>query len=202
VPLELDEREAVFVVFRGEAAGDSRSVPATTRSTLATIEGSWRVTFPPKLGAPESLELDVLGPLSEREEPGVRHFSGTATYTKEIDVPKNVREPGGRVLLDLGDVRDLATVRLNDQPLGTLWKPPFRVDVTDQLRAGANELEVAVTNQWTNRILGDARAASDDERVLSSGGQGRRGGFGFGPRVPPESGLLGPVRLVRETTAE
>jgi hypothetical protein len=99
-------------------------------------------------------------------------------------------------------VRDLATVRLNDQPLGTLWKPPFRVDVTDQLRTGGNELEIAVTNQWTNRIFGDARAASDEERVLNGGGSGRRGGYGFGPRVPPTSGLLGPVRLVREATGE
>jgi hypothetical protein len=202
VPLELDEREAVFVVFRNEAAGDSRVVPGSVRSTLATIEGPWRVIFPPKLGAPESIDLDELEPLSEHEEPGVRYFSGTATYSKEFDIPANIDEPGGRIVLDLGDVRDLATVRFNDQPLGTLWKPPFRVDVTDQLRNGANKLEVAVTNQWTNRILGDARAASGDERVLGGGAPGRRGGFGFGPRVPPTSGLLGPVRLVREMVEE
>ena len=77
--------------------------------------------------------------------------------------------------LSLGDVRDLAEVFVNGQPLGVVWKPPYRVDASSALHAGVNRIEVRVTNEWTNRILGD-RAAPPDERVLT-GVQA-----GFGPR--------------------
>ena len=84
-----------------------------------------------------------------------------------------------RVLLDLGAVADMADVTVNGEALGLLWKPPYRVDVTDALRAGRNELEIAVTNEWNNRIAGD-RVVPANERVLSSGGGGRGGPGGGG----------------------
>jgi hypothetical protein len=99
------------------------------------------------------------------------------------------------VLLDLGAVKDLAEVSLNGRAFGVLWKPPFRVDVTDALKPGANRLEIKVTNEWTNRLIGD-RAATAEKKVL-----GAPAGGIFGP--PPtvtESGLLGPVILVTAGT--
>jgi hypothetical protein len=202
VSLDLAARDAVFVVFRREATQPSRTLPPVARRPLATVDGPWRVTFPPNLGAPAEIQLDALEPLSTHRNAGVSFFSGTATYAVEFELPVVPQQAHSRILLDLGDVHDLAAVRLNDEPLGTLWKPPFRVDVTDQVKAGANRLEVAVTNEWTNRILGDSRAPAN-ERVLSGGGsrRGPPGGFGRGPRLPPVSGLLGPVTLVRETSA-
>jgi hypothetical protein len=203
VPLELVAREAVFVVFRREASEPARKAPEVVRTPVAAINGPWRVAFPPNFGAPAEIELDKVEPWSASGNAGVSYFSGTATYTTEFTLPGDGQVSGGRIVLDLGDVRDLAAVRLNGEVCGTLWKPPFRVDVTNQVREGANRLEVAVTNQWSNRILGDSRAPEAD-RVLTSGG-GRRGalggGFGLGPREPAESGLIGPVQLFRETSA-
>jgi hypothetical protein len=66
------------------------------------------------------------------------------------------------------------------------------VDVTGALRAGANNIEIKVTNQWTNRMLGD-RGAPPERRVLAAAGGGRGGGAGG---QAPVSGLLGPVRLI------
>lgn len=99
--------------------------------------------------------------------------------------------PGQRILLDLGAVGDVAEVSLNGRPLGILWKPPFRVDVTGALKAGSNLLEIKVTNEWTNRIVGD-RSAPAEKKVL-----GTNVPAGFGP--PPtlgEAGLLGPVTFI------
>jgi hypothetical protein len=87
-------------------------------------------------------------------------------------------------------VRDVAEVSLDGRALGVLWKPPFRVDVTDALKPGANRLEIKVTNEWTNRLVGD-RSAPAGKKVLANVPAG------FGP--PPtlsEAGLLGPVTLV------
>jgi hypothetical protein len=197
VPLHLAERQAVFVVFRHPAAAPSRTTTRITPVTLSTVNGSWDVTFPPDLGAPSKIELPRLESWTANADPGVKFFSGTATYTKSFDAPAAWLKGGGRLLLDLGIVRDLAEVRLNGKPVGDLWKPPYRVDITTALKNGANELEVRVTNEWTNRIVGD-RLVPAAQRVFAplSGGSGR-GGM-FGPQTPAESGLLGPVVLMRE----
>ncbi|MDR2675769.1 MAG: hypothetical protein LBC18_13145, partial [Opitutaceae bacterium] len=62
-----------------------------------------------------------------------------------------------RLILDLGQVADIAEVRLNGRPVATLWTPPRRADLTDFLRAGDNLLEIHVTNTWVNRLIGDER---------------------------------------------
>jgi hypothetical protein len=58
----------------------------------------------------------------------------------------------------------MAEVTLNHQPLGILWKPPFRVDVTEALKTGDNVLEIKVVNLWINRMIGDEQLPEDSER--------------------------------------
>jgi hypothetical protein len=99
------------------------------------------------------------------------------------------------MLLDLGKVGDMAEVSVNGTSFGLLWKPPYRVDVTSALRPGANRLEIKVTNEWNNRILGDRRAPIG-QKAFASVVEGR-GAPGDAP--PAESGLMGPVTVVRQT---
>lgn len=197
VPLHLAPRESVFVVFRRAASSPSRTLPDVVSTTLATLEGPWEISFPPDLGAPEKIDMATLEPWSAHSDDGVKYFSGTATYTKTIQTPSEWFQAEATLLLDLGAVADIAEVSLNGTELATLWKEPYQVDITDALKPGTNQLEVKVTNQWTNRIAGD-RAAPADKKVLSGGG-----GFGFGGfgrrQVLPESGLLGPVMVVAQT---
>jgi hypothetical protein len=151
----MTERDAVFVVFRRTASAPTRTVAEETRTTLATVEGPWTVAFPAGLGAPASIQLPKLESWTENADAGVKYFSGTATYTRSLQAPRAWFRPGAKILLDLGEVGDLAEVTVNGKSLGTLWKPPYAVDVTSALRAGANQLEIRVTNEWTNRIAGD-----------------------------------------------
>jgi hypothetical protein len=195
VRIPMTERDALFVVFRRPASAPSRTLPAATRTTLATVDGPWTVTFPPKLGAPASIQLPKLQSWTESADAGVKYFSGTATYTRTLQAPRGWFTPGAKLLLDLGRVGDIAEVRVNGKSLGTLWKPPYTVDVTSALRPGANQLEIRVTNEWTNRIAGD-RAAPAGQKVLS-GGPPAFGGPGR-PQPLPESGLMGPVEVRSE----
>lgn len=191
VPLHLEERESVFVVFRRATTTPSRIVTRTRYSPLMTLGGPWEVSFPPSLGAPEKIQLAELASWTASEVEGVKYFSGTATYSKTVQARPGWLRPGQRILLDLGAVSDVAEVSLNGRPLGVLWKPPFRLEVTGALKAGANRLEVRVTNEWTNRIVGD-RSAPAEKKVL-----GPNVPAGFGP--PPtlsEAGLLGPVTFI------
>src|SRR5687768_131952 len=186
VRLPMTEHDALFVVFRRATSADSLTVPATTRSTLATLAGPWRVAFAPGLGAPASIVMPRLVSWTSSADSGVKYFSGTATYARTVQVPASWR--GRRVLLSLGDVRDLAEVVVNGTRF-VLWKAPFEADVTGALRTGANQVEIRVTNQWTNRLLGDR--ASPRTKILSSA----PAFFGGTPPLP-QSGLLGPVRFI------
>jgi hypothetical protein len=158
--------------------------------TLATVLGSWEVTFPPNLGAPASVRMEKLASLTDSSEEGVKYFSGTATYTKTLQAPASWFAAGSRVVLNLGVAKDLAEVSVNGKDVGLLWKPPYKVDVTGALKPGANRIEVKVTNEWTNRQAGD-RLLPEDKRVLAPGPRA----FGAPPPLP-ESGLIGPVTVV------
>ena len=91
--------------------------------------------------------------------PGVKYFSGAATYSKTFEVPSSLLSKDQRLFLDLGKVQVMADVKLNGQSLGILWKPPFRVEVTDALKPGDNKLEIKIVNLWVNRQIGDESAA-------------------------------------------
>ncbi|WNO54090.1 glycosyl hydrolase [Stakelama saccharophila] len=126
------------------------------------VSGPWRVTFERDRGAPDAVTLNKLESLSHNADPAIRHFSGTATYSRDIDVPAAALQRGRRVYLDLGRVEVLADVTVNGKDLGQVWKEPYRVDITDAVHAGANAVSVAVTTLWPNRMIGDARKPDPD----------------------------------------
>jgi hypothetical protein len=126
----------------------------------------------------------------------VKYFSGTATYTKKFDWEPAAKtgKQKTETWLDLGDVQVMAQVALNGHDLGILWKPPFRVDITDSVKPGDNVLEVRVADLWPNRMIGDA-ALPEAERFTWSSYEP------FTKDSPlPKSGLLGPVTLLSAKT--
>jgi hypothetical protein len=198
VSLRMAERESVFVVLRLPAQAPSRRTPRSAGTTLATASGPWDVDFQPNLGAPARIQLQKLDSWTMSSDDGVKYFSGTATYATSVEAPQAWFRPGAKITIDLGTVRDLAEVSVNGQPLGTWWKPPYQVDATGVLKPGVNQLEIKVTNQWTNRQMGD-RLSPPEKRVLAPAGA-MAGIFGRGPQTLPESGLIGPVTIVSVET--
>ena len=189
VPLHLAADEAVFVVFRKAAADSIRSIPALVEAPLATLDGAWSVVFPPNRGAPQSISLDRLVSWSNYADAGVRYFSGTATYTRTINASAKWFEAGTHLWLDLGDVKEVAEISVNGTPFETVWKAPYRVEVTGALRPGENQLQIKVTNLWVNRLIGDQQPNARK--------------FTFTTYQPYQvdapllpSGLLGPVQLL------
>ena len=122
--------------------------------------------------------------------PAVRYFSGTATYAFDLEAPVDAFRPGARIELDLGAVKEIAEVLVNDEPVGgVLWKPPYRADITRALVRGTNHVEVRVTNLWPNRMIGDLQAGVTQTYTFTD----------FRPFTKDspllDSGLLGPVKL-------
>jgi hypothetical protein len=154
------------------------------------LEGPWTVTFDPRWGGPGPVTFEQLVSWPDREEPGIKYYSGTATYRVRFARPSSAG-PDESIALNLGDVRELAEVRLNGQPLAVLWTPPFRVEVGAALRDGENTLEIDVVNFWPNRIIGDD-ALGVSQRVTKTN---IRKLTRATPLMP--AGLMGPVRWER-----
>jgi hypothetical protein len=148
--------ESVHVVFRKAAPADALAIKQMAPLPMAQLAGPWTVTFQKDRGAPALATLPVLAPLDENANPGIRYFSGIATYATDFAAPRGWRQ-GTPLWIDLGDVRELAEVKVNGVSMGTTWHAPFRLDIGSAVKRGRNRLEVRVANLWVNRLIGDAQ---------------------------------------------
>lgn len=153
VDMELQPQQSVFVVFGGRSAELEYNVPERQTRQLAVTFRPWKVSFQQGLGAPESIVLEELSSLSGNADPGVKYFSGEATYSSSFRL--SAKDLKGGILLDLGNVGGLAEVTVNGQNLGVVWCRPFRLDVSGTVRRGVNTVEVKAVNTWYNRMVGD-----------------------------------------------
>ena len=201
MPLAFDPCGSWVVVFRDSAwRSPVLAEPNLSEATVTNIVGSWNVSFDPQWSGPDEVEFPELVSWTERPEPGIQYYSGTAIYRKAFDVASQFTLRGSRLLLDLGNLRELAEVRLNGKSCGITWTPPFRVDVTDAIRAGSNQLEIEVVNFWPNRLIGDAKLPAEKRRTRTNIAKfdQPKGDVNYTTLMP--SGLLGPAKLVRVST--
>ncbi len=208
IPMEFDAFQSFFVVIGGkDGAPVTQGAPNfPAMKPLQEIGGPWEVVFDPKLGGPEKITFDALQDWATRPEPGIKYYSGVATYRKTFS---GTRFEKGKTWLDLGVVHDMARVRLNGQDLGVVWCAPWRVEISGALRTGENRLEIEVVNRWANRMIGDKQPGDADVRTVEFapgllGGQHFKAGrFTFSTSDPYRrespllpSGLLGPVKVL------
>jgi hypothetical protein len=155
VTLDLDPNGSVFVVFRKPAKTKGRALEAPRVVRTLPLDKPWQLRFPDQTcygdNTPAGRTLGSLISWSEFEDEDGKYFSGTAVYSTSFRTPLS----GARAFLDLGTVKETAEVILNGRNLGVLWKPPYRVEITDALQEGENRLELRVTNLWANRLIGD-----------------------------------------------
>ena len=171
VDLKLSKAESVFVVFREKTNKDGNSTLLPTYHEIEQINNPWQVEFDEHMVPGGKIKLDKLIPLNEHADFNIRHFSGTATYKTKFTIEK-LAEP---MFIDLGDVQVIAEISLNGKPFKTLWKPPFRLDISDIVQSGVNDLQVKVTNLWVNRLIGDEYFPTWEGR--NKGNQEKRGNF-------------------------
>jgi hypothetical protein len=155
-----------------KSGGDVHSFEVSNLPKSIVLAGSWDVQFPPHFGAPAHIVLPQLSSLHHHQESEVKYFSGTATYKKSFTVPDGSLLSGRQWFLDLGRVEVVCAVKVNGKDLGHLWKRPYRMDVTESLRMGTNTLEIKVTNQWVNRLIGDEQLADPDQFTPGAGSSG------------------------------
>jgi hypothetical protein len=171
VPLQFEPHQSFFIVFR-KAAAEARpegTAERTSRNLRQIVErrvltGTWEVLFDPKWGGPEYIIFERLEDWSRCAEEGIKYYSGQATYRKTFDMPgARGGSDSARVWLDLGDVKNIARVRLNGKDHGVVWCAPWRVEITRKVKRKGNRLEITVANLWPNRLIGDEQLPADCE---------------------------------------
>ena len=155
-----------------------------------SVTGPWEVSFDPQWGGPAAVTFGSLVDWTSRAEPGIKYYSGKAVYRKTISLASGAMTPGGKYYLDLGLVKNLARVRLNGRDLGVVWCYPWRVNISDAIRAGDNQLEIEVADLWPNRLIGDQSLPTEKRFTWVS-----RNPFNSKSKLLP-SGLLGPVTIL------
>ena len=207
--MQFHPYQSFFVVFDKTMPADRSAVTERVNFSVSnpveTIEGSWRVSFDPEWGCPESITFDKLIDWTSHPNRGIKYYSGIATYHKTFDCPEIEDTKQRRIYLDLGTVHDMARVTLNSKELGVVWCAPWRVDITDAVMEKGNTLEIEVVNRWSNRMLGDTMEPDKNVRTLKwqsgmlGGKEYKAGRYTFSTSTGPgkllKSGLIGPVRI-------
>lgn len=186
VPIDIASRDSFFVVFRKPSNSAGETVANPTRSQVGQLNGPWEVSFQ-GLAAPGPMRIEKLQSLSELSDPKVRYFSGVTTYRQAFTLPAAATKKKS-VIVNLGTIGDVATVSVNGQDVGEVWRSPYSIDIAKALRPGENTIEIKVANLWVNRLIGDQQP--DAEKVT----------YTAAPTYKPDaplrpSGLIGPVTL-------
>ncbi len=190
VPLKLGPLESAFIVFRKPASSiGAGHVNYPGEKTISSIKGPWQVTFDhSKMRGPAApVTFNQLTDWSVNADERIKYYSGPAVYHNSFKAAKP--KPGERFFLNLGEVSVMAKVKLNGKDAGGAWTYPWRVEVTDLLQEGDNQVEISVANTWVNRLIGDSKLPVSERRTWS----------GDNPYRPDSklqpSGLRGPVTL-------
>ncbi|HEV2710534.1 MAG TPA: glycosyl hydrolase [Edaphobacter sp.] len=224
--LDFAPAQSFFIIFRKPRNAVHGFTNSPIFSLVTELVGKWNVQFDPTWGGPASIQFASLSDWSMHADKGIRFYSGTATYTKTLNLPDKDRRT--KLWLDLGSVKDIAVVTVNGKKLGTIWTAPWRVDISSAVVQGDNNIEIAVTNGWANRLIGDEQEPPDiiwqmGDPILKGGyfikelpdwflkneARPSKGRYTFTtwnyfhnkdiPLLP--SGLLGPVKVMLQTEA-
>jgi len=210
ISLDLEPYASRLVVFNNRKL-EPPNIGGFRPPSPIDLSDDWNVTIGEKA---KPFVMDHLRSWTDDES--TRYFSGTATYEKELTVPGEFLNPGLAVRLDFGDgkplaeqnlrsgmqswldapIREAAVVYVNDQRAGSVWCPPYALDVSAYLRPGSNKIRVVVANLALNYMAG---RRLPDYRLLTLRYGERFQAQDMDKVQPIPAGLLGSIRLIAKS---
>lgn len=214
IPLQFEPYQSYFIVFdknaktKGAKTTILKNFPQP--QILLEVDSPWNVSFDPKWGGPENVIYDRLDDWTKNKEDGIKYYSGIANYRTTIQIPENiVSDKKTDLFLDLGEVNNLARIRINGKDIGVVWTAPCQLKISDAVLPGNNQIDIEVANLWPNRLIGDERFSDDGIKDGQWPGwllkkQSRTSGrytfttlkFYTKDSGLLKSGLIGPVRIL------
>lgn len=163
VTVSLNPGESMFVVLPAKETSYAKEPAYLVKSEkVIPLDQVWDVTFAPKLGTSFERKNFELTDFSKSSDPEIQYFSGTAVYRKTVSYSSE-NHKSEKVWLNIGEMDDIASVRINGKEVGVMWFPPYKIEITDWIKPGDNDLEILVTNNWANCLIGDERFPADFE---------------------------------------
>jgi len=123
--------------------------------SFKTIASPWSLKFEQKWGPAGILKIDSLVSWSDSKDSAMKYYSGKALYSAAFHLSSS-EMANSEISVDLGNVQEIASVRVNGKDAGVAWIAPFKLDITGQVREGENDLEITVVDSWVNRLIGDS----------------------------------------------
>lgn len=194
IPVKLDPNGSLFIVFENSTKIKEKNsgINWIEYKEIMNIDGEWKVSFNPDFGGnTEPIEFRHLSDWTNNSNFNIKHYSGTAVYSTQIvldssDIMKNT------IYINLGEVYNIAEVRVNNINCGITWTPPFIINISDAIKHGQNNIDIEVSNTWRNRLIGDY-IIPENERITWSTAPD------FYKDLPLlKSGLIGPVVIMKE----
>lgn len=149
------------------AGGEMVTVEAEGQPGELLIDKDWTVRFDPEWGKKEPVVFDGLISWTESSDPAIRYYSGKATYENRFTLKKEQLK-NKQIRLDLGNVQELAVIRVNGHTFPVSWAVPFEVDITPYVHDGTNTLSVDVVNLWPNRLIGDGKLPKGQRKTKTN----------------------------------
>lgn len=196
VRLQLEPGQSCFMICHSEA----QDIPAwkyvsVDENNAVELSGKWELT--PVAGAPKLPSPVHLKELCSWTDLGgdYLYFSGAGSYSLDFELPEQYA--GKAMLLDLGDVRETASVKINGRDLGLLWCIPYRTLVPEGVLGRDNRIEIRVKNLSFNRVIDlDRRGVNWKNYYEINFVDINYKKYDASDKEPVLSGLLGPVRLL------
>ena len=188
VPLHFEPAESFFIVFSNGETNKNEGKNFPLAKTVMEIKNPWTVKFEAnKRGPVQNIVFDILQDWALHTNDSIKYYSGTAWYKNSFKGFK--AEKNKRLLLDLGAVKNMATIKINGQLVGGLFTAPWQIDITGFVNEQNNFIEVEVVNLWVNRMIGDSKLPVGMRPTWLANNY-----FNATDPLQP-SGLLGPVTI-------
>jgi hypothetical protein len=178
--------------------GQTSRISGEKTISFQTISSPWILRFDTVPGGPEQISVDSLKSWTDFQQDGIKYYSGKAVYINSFELNKPELK-NNKILLDLGNVQEMAVITVNGHELPLSWKAPFQVEITPYVQKGNNELKVAVVNLWPNRLIGDSKLP-ESQRITQT--NVHKFEAPDAEKYMLASGLLGPVKIIEIPVVE
>ena len=187
--MHFEANGSIFIVLPKKATNQKIAAEARVARKEQEFNKNWIVQFDPVVGGPAAKQrIDALSSWTNHSDAAIKYYSGTAIYSNAFFVTDN--QVDQNVMLDLGEIHDIATVQLNGKDCGTAWTAPYQVDLSKAIKKGKNVLSIQVTNTWFNRLLGEYQKSTNGKITYTTAPLRMEG------KSLLKAGLIGPVRLL------
>jgi len=184
IDLALEPEESVFIVMQTPVTKTEGTCALPKKMIDFNIVTPWKVKF---CDNPDVVVFNELTDWSENEDPKIRWFSGEAVYSNKFSVKKL---SGTRYYLDIENVYNMAEIKINGKVCGIIWAKPYRIEITQAIKNGANTVEITVANTWANRIMGEENFGYETDRPIWTNARYR-----LSEKKPVKSGLVGKIAV-------